>query len=138
MNTLYRKPSWANWKTYSQALLIMSEVGNAKREAERIDLENSKVYEGLELKKSQCIKDAEAIWGSGSRQVQYLKKQKIESPPVWRKLFWKFHDAVMEARTRSDRNAKARNRRQEKKRLAEIEAQIVERYGSGWVEQEGS
>lgn len=140
--TNYQKPSWANWKKYSQSQLVRvfldEKLGEALIEADRVDWENKKLYESLAATKAETIQSVERMWGASSRQVQYLKRQKIDKPPVWKNLFWKYRNAVLEACARSDRNAKARKRRQEKKRLAEIDAQIVERYGSGWVEQEGS
>lgn len=134
----YKTPSWAGWKRKGFNLnLSDDELRRAESEAQWANANNAGIKSDFEKKKMDLIQKSEELWGKGARQVTYLWQQKIEPPPDWFKEFRKLKKAVLAERERLARNERARGYRQNRKRIAEIEEQIVERYGAGWVQQEG-
>lgn len=137
----YQMPSWANWKKLAIEQLAAVDIDAAEQEMERVWKGNSALLRECIVQKEACIKLAVQIWGGNSNVVAYLKRTHIESPPNLRSLLTKYQRAVNNAKEKMTQRAKGRVAYQRRKRNklveAEVDQYVLDRYGAGWVEQEG-
>ena len=122
----YQVTTWYKNKRINLEAITDAQLASMADDMLAIDRHNQELYAEAVKQRGQMLASAQVIWGKNSKEVKYILKADVPTPPALKKEFGKFKAAIEQARVDVFRRGKKRDYDRAYRERKRVEAQLAE------------